>query len=57
MYSGQIYYNDKPITVEQAIALKLVYRDENGDIWFTQDTLKLIQLKRDLHLTGDLQPA
>jgi len=50
MYNGQIYYQGNPITVQEAVDLKLVTVDENGDIWLYNDTAHLIKITGDLNL-------
>ncbi len=49
MYTGQIYYQGNPITVQAAVDLNLVTVDANGDIWLFNDISHLIKI------TGDLQ--
>jgi len=48
MYTGQIYYKGEPITVQQAVDLKLITVDDNGDIWLYNDTAHLIRITGDL---------
>lgn len=50
MYNGQIYYKGEPITVEQAVELKLITVDSNGDIWLYNDVSHLIKITGDLNL-------
>jgi hypothetical protein len=50
MYTGQIYYKGEPITVQQAVDLKLITVDDNGDIWLYNDTAHLIRITGDLNL-------
>lgn len=50
MYTGQIYYKSNPITVQQAVDLKLITVDSNGDIWLYSDTSHLIKITGDLRL-------
>lgn len=50
MYTGQIYYKGEPITVEQAVDLKLITVDSNGDIWLYNDASHLIKITGDLNL-------
>ena len=50
MYTGQIYYQGNPVTVAEAVSLKLIVVDENGDIWLSQDTNRLVSVKGDLRL-------
>lgn len=49
MYTGQIFYQGNPITVQQAVDLSLIAVDENGDIWLFHDPGHMIKI------TGDLQ--
>jgi hypothetical protein len=51
-YTGQIYFNGNPITIQQAIDLNLISQDADGNIWLTQDSFKAISISGDLHLTG-----
>lgn len=51
-YQGKIYYDDVHITVQDAVDLNLVYADSNDDIWLKQDTLKVVKITGDLHLTS-----
>lgn len=50
MYTGQIYYQGKPITVIQAEELNLITVDANGDIWLKNDTSHLVRITGDLNL-------
>lgn len=50
MYSGQIYYKDEPITVQQAVDLNLITVDNNSDIWLKEDTNNLVNITGDLRL-------
>lgn len=50
MYTGQIYYNGQAITVQQAVDLKLVNVDENGDVWLYNDPMRLVKITGDLRL-------
>lgn len=50
MYSGQIYYKDEPITVQQAVDLNLITVDNNSDIWLKDDTNNLVSITGDLRL-------
>lgn len=50
MYTGQIYYQGNPITVQQAVELNLITVDGNGDIWLKNDTSHLIKITGDLNL-------
>jgi hypothetical protein len=50
MYTGQIYKDDAPITVEDAVSLNLITTDENGDIWLVQDQSHFIRISGDLRL-------
>lgn len=50
MYTGQIYNNDIPVTVQEAVDLGLVSVDENGDIWLASDTSHLIKIIGDLKI-------
>lgn len=50
MYSGQIYYKDEPITVQQAVDLNLITVDNNSDIWLKDDTNNLVNITGDLRL-------
>jgi len=52
-YTGQIYYNNLPITIAEAISRNLVYLDEDLDMWLLQDSKKTIKINGDLHLTGE----
>lgn len=50
MYTGQIYYQNNPITVQEAVDLKLITVDANGDIWLYNDVMHLIKITGDLRL-------
>lgn len=50
MYTGQIYYKDEPITVQQAVDLNLITVDGNSDIWLKDDTNNLVNITGDLRL-------
>jgi hypothetical protein len=50
MYTGQIYYKDEPITVQQAVDLDLITVDSNSDIWLKDDTNNLVNITGDLRL-------
>lgn len=50
MYTGQIYYQDNPITVQEAVDLNLIDVDDNGDIWLKNDHTHLIKITGDLRL-------
>ena len=50
MYTGQIYYQGNPISVQQAFDLKLVDVDANGDIWLKNDISHLVKITGDLRL-------
>ena len=50
MYSGQIYYKDEPITVQQAVDLDLITVDSDFDIWLKEDTNNLVNISGDLRL-------
>ena len=50
MYTGQIYYKDEPITVQQAFDLNLITVDSNSDIWLKDDTNNLVNITGDLRL-------
>jgi hypothetical protein len=50
MYSGQIYYKDEPITVQQAADLDLITVDSDFDIWLKEDTNNLVNISGDLRL-------
>lgn len=50
MYTGQIYYKDEPITVQQAVDLNLITVDNNSDIWLKDDTNNLVNITGDLRL-------
>ena len=50
MYTGQIYYQGNPITVQEAVDKELITVDENGDIWLHKDTAHLIRITGDLNL-------
>jgi len=50
MYTGQIYYKDEPITVQQAVDLNLITVDSNSDIWLKDDTNNLVNIGGDLRL-------
>jgi hypothetical protein len=50
MYTGQIYYKDEPITVQQAVDLNLITVDSNSDIWLKDDTNNLVNITGDLRL-------
>jgi hypothetical protein len=52
-YSGQIYYNDQPITIQQAVDLDLIYVDSDNNIWLKQDPMKIVTIQGDLRLTGN----
>lgn len=51
MYTGQIYYKDEPITVQQAVDLNLITVDSNSDIWLKDDTNNLVNITGDLRLS------
>ena len=51
-YTGQIYYNEAPITIEEAVTLNLITVDGNDDIWLSQDSMHAVNIQGDLHLTG-----
>lgn len=50
MYTGQIYYQNEPITVQQAVDLNLIDVDSNGDIWLKNDVTHLVKITGDLRL-------
>jgi hypothetical protein len=50
MYTGQIYYQGNPITVQAAVDLNLITVDENGDIWLASDVAHVIVIRGDLQL-------
>jgi hypothetical protein len=50
MYTGQIYYKDELITVQQAVDLNLITVDDNSDIWLKTDTNHLITITGNLRL-------
>lgn len=50
MYSGKIFKAGTQITVAQAVALKLIAVDDNGDVWLAQDANRSIKIAGDLHL-------
>ena len=50
MYTGQIYYKDEPITVQQAVDLNLITIDSNSDVWLKEDTSNLVNITGDLRL-------
>ena len=50
MYTGQIYYQGNPISVQQAVDLNLVDVDANGDIWLKNDVLHLVKITGELRL-------
>jgi hypothetical protein len=50
MYTGQIYYKDEPITVQQAVDLNLITVDSNSNIWLKDDTNNLVSISGDLRL-------
>jgi hypothetical protein len=50
MYTGQIYYKDEPITVQQAVDLNLITVDSNSNIWLKDDTNNLVNISGDLRL-------
>jgi hypothetical protein len=50
MYTGQIYYKDKPITVQQAVDLNLITVDSNSDIWLKDDTNHLVNITGNIRL-------
>jgi hypothetical protein len=50
MYTGQIYYKDEPITVQQAVDLDLITVDSNSNIWLKEDTNNLLNISGDLRL-------
>jgi hypothetical protein len=50
MYNGIIYYQGNPISVQEAVDLKLINVDENGDIWLYADSSHLIRITGDLNL-------
>jgi hypothetical protein len=50
MYTAQIYHNDEPISVAEAVNRNLITVDENGDIWLKDDGLHLIKITGDLRL-------
>ena len=52
MYLGQVYYNETPLTLEEAVEKQLITIDENNDVWLFQDTNHIVQIHGDLHLQG-----
>jgi hypothetical protein len=50
MYTGTIYYQGNEITVQEAVDLKLITVDENGDIWLYNDVAHLIKITGTLNL-------
>ena len=50
MYNGKITYQGSEITVDQAVALNLITKDGNGDIWLAQDANHTIKISGDLVL-------
>jgi hypothetical protein len=49
----KIYLNDKQISVEEAIEKKLIYRDEQDDLYLSQDVAKLIKINGEVRLHAD----
>lgn len=54
MYTGQIYYKNNPITVQEAVDLNLITVDGNGDIWLRDDVAHMIRITGDLRLGEEL---
>lgn len=52
-YNIKIYLDEELISVEEAIEKKLVYRDQKGDVYLTQDVTGLIKIKGEVHLHSD----
>jgi hypothetical protein len=50
MYTGQIYYQGNPITVQEAVNLNLITVDSNGNIWLKSDENHMITITGDLRL-------
>lgn len=50
MYTGQIYYQGNPITVQEAVNLNLITVDSNGDIWLKNDENHMVAISGDLRL-------
>lgn len=50
MYTGQIFYQGNPVTVNEAVSLNLIAVDENGDVWLKQDTNHQVAVRGDLRL-------
>lgn len=50
MYTGQIYYQGNPITVQEAVNIDLIVVDANGDIWLKNDVNHLVRITGDLRL-------
>ena len=50
MYTGQIYYQGNPITVQEAVNIDLIVVDSNGDIWLKNDVNHLVRITGDLRL-------
>lgn len=53
MYTGQIYYNDLPITIEDAVSRNLIYISDDNDIYLYEDKMKVVKINGDLHLTDE----
>ena len=50
MYTGNIYYQGNPITVQEAVNLNLITVDSNGDIWLKNDENHMVTITGDLRL-------
>ena len=50
MYTGDIYYRGNKTTLDEAVALKLITVDINGDIWLYNDISHLVKITGDLNL-------
>lgn len=50
MYNGDIYYKGNKITLADAVDLKLITVDTNGNIWLYNDISHLVKITGDLNL-------
>jgi hypothetical protein len=50
MYTGQIYLDNLPLTVQEAVDLGYITVDANQDIWLIEDTMKVVKIQGDLRL-------
>ena len=50
MYTRDIYYKGNKTTLKEAVDLKLITVDTNGDIWLYNDVSHLVKITGDLNI-------